>query len=71
MFISTIGLYGVWKSRISRSSACRTTAVKNGNALNPVKEIVLLRNVRAAPICDHFAVVPPSSRIREPVPFLV
>ena len=35
------------------------------------KEGVLLRNVSAAPICNHFAVVPPSSRIREPVPFLV
>ena len=39
---------------------------------NPdIKEGVLLRNVSAAPICNHFAVVPPSSRIREPVPFLV
>ena len=36
-----------------------------------IKEGVLLRNVRAAPICDHFAVVPPSSWMREPVPFLV
>ena len=36
-----------------------------------VKEGVLLRNVSAAPIYNHFAVLPPSSRIREPVPFLV
>ena len=35
------------------------------------KEGVLLRNVSAAPICNHFAVVPPRSRIRESVPFLV
>ena len=35
------------------------------------KEGVLLRNVSAAPICDPFAVVPPNSWIREPVPFLV
>ena len=39
--------------------------------LGQSKEGVLLRNVSAAPICDHFAVVPSSSRIREPVPFLV
>ena len=36
-----------------------------------IKEGVLLRNVSAAPISDHFAVLPPCSRIREVVPFLV
>ena len=34
------------------------------------KEGVLLRNVSAAPICDHFRVVAPGCWIREPVPFL-
>ena len=29
------------------------------------KEGVLLRNISAAPICDHFTVGPPGSRIRE------
>ena len=35
--------------------------------IHKVEEGVLLRNVSAAPICDHFAVLPPSSRIREAV----
>ena len=34
-----------------------------------IKEGRLLRNVRAAPICDHFTVVTPGCRIREPVPY--
>ena len=34
------------------------------------KEGVLLRNVSAAPICDHFTVVAPGCWMREPVPFL-
>ena len=34
------------------------------------KEGILLRNVNAAPICDHFTVVTPGCWIREPVPFL-
>ena len=35
------------------------------------KEGVCLRNVSAAPICNHFAVEPPMSRIRESEPFLI
>ena len=38
--------------------------------LGTSKEGVLLRNVSAALICDHIAVEPPGSRIREPVPCL-
>ena len=48
-----------------------TTDSINSWLTAPIKEGVLLRNVRAAPICNHFAVVPPSSQFREPVPFLV
>ena len=40
------------------------------DTLDRIKEGVLLRNVSAAPICDHFTVVAPGCWIREPVPFL-
>ena len=38
--------------------------------LTYIKEGVWLRNIRAAPMCNHFTVVTPESRIREPVLFL-
>ena len=55
----------------SLSSQAHSGAEGMCEALGASKEGVLLRNVSAAPIWDHFAVLPPSSWIREPVRFLV
>ena len=49
-------------------AATSTFTLRAAGNMARIEEGVLLRNVSAAPICNHFTVVAPGCWIREPVP---